>query len=72
MSMGIFLGVEMARPYFVDDDTKHGSDSLIQPAVKVPQRCAECGRRSTVIVDPRTDSKQIFFIQRSRCCDHNE
>jgi len=37
-----------------------------------------CGLRTQAdadpqwLLDPRTDSKRIFFIQRSKCCDHNE
>jgi len=82
--MGIRLTVETARLVCQQWHTARFwvSDSLTQPAVTVPrtawtvrlqmqQRCAECGRRSAVIVGSADWQQTDFFIQRSRCCDHN-
>jgi len=35
-------------------------------------RTTDCGRRSAVIVGCADWQQTDFFIQRSKCCDHNE
>jgi len=35
-------------------------------------RTVDCGRRSAVIVGSADWQRTDFFIQGSRCCDHNE
>jgi len=64
-------GIRVDYARLVCHDTFSACRTLQVNGHSMQQRCADCECKSTVL-DPRTVSKRIFFIKRSRCCDHNE
>ena len=57
---------------FVNNDTLSACRTLQVNGHSMQQRCADCGRRCTVIVGSMDCQLTDFFIQRSRCCNRNE